>query len=54
MAVPWRGFHYPCHQRVHEQSAGQPFQNSSTYSTIFAGIKMDNKGKLSLDKTKVR
>ena len=30
-----------------------PSQNSSTYSTIFeVGIKMDNKGKLSLDKTK--
>lgn len=30
-----------------------PSQNSGTYSTIFeVGIKMDNKGKLSLDKTK--
>ncbi|WP_164882879.1 flagellar filament capping protein FliD [Aeromonas caviae] len=30
-----------------------PSQNSGTYSTIFEiGIKMDNKGKLSLDKTK--
>lgn len=30
-----------------------PSQNSSTYSTVFEiGIKMDNKGKLSLDKTK--
>ncbi|MNL08405.1 Flagellar hook-associated protein 2 [compost metagenome] len=30
-----------------------PSQNSGTYSTIFeVGVKMDNKGKLSLDKTK--